>query len=202
LGDLGHDLEFGAFLTPRADTPEAVVALAELCDGLGLELLGIQDHPYQPSFLETWTLLSALSSRTTGIKLVPDVANVVLRPPAVLARAAASLDILSGGRVELGVGAGAFPGPVAAMGGPSLSPGERVDALEEAIAVMRALWAPGPDVRWTAGSTGSTAPGRGRFRRTPSASGSVPTSRACSGSPAGSPTAGCRPSPTPPPRRS
>jgi hypothetical protein len=53
LGDLGHDLEFGAFLTPRADTPEAVVALAELCDGLGLELLGIQDHPYQPSFLET-----------------------------------------------------------------------------------------------------------------------------------------------------
>ena len=78
---------------------------------------------------------------------MPDVANVVLRPPAVLARAAASLDILSGGRVELGVGAGAFPGPVAAMGGPSLSPGERVDALEEAIAVMRALWAPGPDVR-------------------------------------------------------
>ena len=147
MGDLGHDLEFGAFLTPRADTPEAVVALAELCDRLGLELLGIQDHPYQPSFLETWTLLSALSSRTTGIKLVPDVANVVLRPPAVLARAAASLDILSGGRVELGVGAGAFPGPVAAMGGPSLSPGERVDALEEAIAVMRALWAPGPDVR-------------------------------------------------------
>lgn len=66
--------------------------------------------------------------------------NLPLREPAVVARAAASLDLLSGGRVELGLGAGSFWDAIAAMGGPRRSPGESVDALEEAIDVLRALW--------------------------------------------------------------
>ncbi len=143
MGDLGHELWFGAFLTPDAAQADAVIGLAQLADELGLDLLGVQDHPYQPRFLDTWTLLSALAGQTTRIRLVPDVLNLALRPPAVLARAAASLDILSGGRVELGLGAGAFPDGVAAMGGPRRSPQQAVDALGEAIAVLRALWTPG-----------------------------------------------------------
>lgn len=143
MGDLGHELWFGAFVTPDATQHEAVIALAQLADALGLDLLGVQDHPYQPRLLDTWALLAALAGQTTRIRLVPDVLNLALRPPAVLARAAASLDILSGGRVELGLGAGAFPDGVAAMGGPRRSPQRAVAALGEAIAVLRALWTPG-----------------------------------------------------------
>ena len=143
MGDLGHDLWFGYFLSPDAAQAGAVVELARLADDLGLDLLGVQDHPYQPRFLDTWTLLSTLAGQTTRIRLVPDVLTLPLRPPAVLARAAASLDILSGGRVELGLGTGAFPDGIAAMGGPRRTPKEAIDALDEAITVIRALWTPG-----------------------------------------------------------
>ncbi len=146
MADYGHDLLFGCFLTPDAGQAEAVVELARLADRLGLDLLGVQDHPYQPRFLDTWTLLSTLAGQTERIRLVPDVVNLPLRPPAVLARSAASLDILSGGRVELGLGSGAFAKAVGSMGGPQRGAGEAVEALEEAITVIRALWAPGPAV--------------------------------------------------------
>jgi hypothetical protein len=146
MTDYGHDLLFGAFLTPDAGQHEAILALSELSEDLGLDVLAFQDHPYQPNFLDMWTLLSYLGARTRRIRLVPDVANVPLRPPAVLARSAAGLDVLTGGRVELGLGAGYFLDAVASMGGPRLSPAESVDALAEAITVIKHLWAPGPPV--------------------------------------------------------
>ncbi|HUS15507.1 MAG TPA: LLM class flavin-dependent oxidoreductase, partial [Chloroflexia bacterium] len=143
MADLGHELWFGAFLTPSAQQADAVVQVARFADQIGLDLIGIQDHPYQPQFLDTWTLLAALARETERIRLVPDVINLPLRPPAVLAKAAASLDILSGGRVELGLGSGAFFDAVVSMGGPRRRPGEAIDALEEAITILRALWARG-----------------------------------------------------------
>ncbi len=143
MPDYGHDLLFGCFIPPVADQSEAVVTLARIADASGLDLVTIQDHPYQPAFLDTWTLLSNLAARTQRVHLVPNVANLPLRHPAVLAQSAASLDILSDGRVELGLGAGAFWDAIEAMGGPRRTPGEAVTALEEAIAVIRALWTPG-----------------------------------------------------------
>jgi alkanesulfonate monooxygenase SsuD/methylene tetrahydromethanopterin reductase-like flavin-dependent oxidoreductase (luciferase family)/hemerythrin-like domain-containing protein len=140
MTDYGHALEFGAFLTPAAAGHETVSRLAGYADDIGLDLIGVQDHPYQAAFLDTWTLLSYLAARTRRVRLFPDVANLPLRPPAVLARSAASLDILSGGRAELGLGAGAFTDGVAAMGGPRRAAGEGVAALAEAIEVIRALW--------------------------------------------------------------
>jgi hypothetical protein len=71
-----------------------------------------------------------------------NVLNLPLRPPAVVARAAASLDLLSGGRFELGLGAGGFLDAIEAMGGPRRTPGQAVDALSEAIDVIRAIWSP------------------------------------------------------------
>lgn len=142
MPDYGHDLLFGTFVPPAAGAAEGVLKLAELTDRLGLELLGIQDHPYQPAFLDTWTLLSVIAARTERVRVFPDVANLPLRPPAVLAKAAASLDVLSGGRAELGLGSGAFAEGVAALGGPRRSASAGVDALAEAIAVIRSLWRP------------------------------------------------------------
>lgn len=140
MTDYGHDLLFGSFITPGNADPERVVALAQLSERAGLDLATFQDHPYQPSFLDTWTLLSWVAARTETIRLAPNVVNLPLRPPAVLARSVASLDLLSGGRVELGLGAGGFWDAIEAMGGRRLTPGQGVDALREAIGVIRALW--------------------------------------------------------------
>jgi FAD/FMN-containing dehydrogenase len=140
MPDYGHDLTFGTFITPQNERPQEVVALAQLTERAGLDLATFQDHPYQPRFLDTWTLLSWVAAQTETLRVAPNVLNLPLRPPAVLARAAASLDLLSGGRVELGLGAGAFWDGVEAMGGPRLSPGESVDALSQAIDVLRGIW--------------------------------------------------------------
>jgi alkanesulfonate monooxygenase SsuD/methylene tetrahydromethanopterin reductase-like flavin-dependent oxidoreductase (luciferase family) len=136
----GSAVEIGISVVPDAAGAERAIALAREADRAGLDLVGVQDHPYQRRFLDTWTLLSALAPQTRRVRLFPDVANLPLRPPAMLAKAAASLDLLSGGRVELGLGAGAFWDGVAAMGGPRRSPGEAVEALEEAIRVIRLVW--------------------------------------------------------------
>ena len=141
--DYGHDLQFGVFVPPQADAWEAVVATAQTADMLGLDSVSIQDHPYQPAYLDTWTLLTHLAAVTERISLFPNVANLPLRPPAVLARSVATLDILSDGRAELGLGAGAFWDAIEAMGGARRTPKEAVAALEEAIGVIRALWTPG-----------------------------------------------------------
>lgn len=138
--DYGHELAFGTFITPTAQQPQQAVTLAQLTERAGLDLATFQDHPYQPAFLDTWTLLSFAAARTERITLAPNVANLPLRPPAVLARAAASLDLLSDGRFSLGLGAGGFWDPIAAMGGPRRTPGEAVEALEEAIDVIRQTW--------------------------------------------------------------
>jgi alkanesulfonate monooxygenase SsuD/methylene tetrahydromethanopterin reductase-like flavin-dependent oxidoreductase (luciferase family) len=142
MPDYGHQLEFGTFITPRNERPQEVVALAQLTERAGLDLVTFQDHPYQPAFLDTWTLLSWVAARTDRVRVAANVLDLPLRPPAVLARAAASLDLLSGGRFELGLGGGAFWDAIEAMGGPRRSPRGTLDALSEAIDVIRAIWDP------------------------------------------------------------
>lgn len=140
MPDLGRVLEFGVSLPNPASQAAMVVRLAQLAEQHGLDLIGIQDHPYNAELLDTWTLLAHLAAATDVITLFPDVLCLPLRPPAVLARSVASLDLLSGGRIELGVGAGRFLEATAGMGGGPLSRAESVEALEEAIGVIRAVW--------------------------------------------------------------
>jgi alkanesulfonate monooxygenase SsuD/methylene tetrahydromethanopterin reductase-like flavin-dependent oxidoreductase (luciferase family) len=64
--------------------------------------------PYQRRFVDTWALLAMIAATTTRLRVFPDVACLPLRPPAVLAKTAATIGLLSGGRFDLGLGAGAF----------------------------------------------------------------------------------------------
>ena len=133
-------VSFGISAVPNAADLEEVRRAVVRADELGFELAGIQDHPYQVRFLETWSLLADLLARTERIRVFPDVANLALRLPAMIAKQAASLDVLSRGRFELGLGAGAFWEGIAAMGGPVRTPRESVEALEEAISIIRLYW--------------------------------------------------------------
>jgi len=137
--DYGHDLRFGSFVTPAASPPQNPVVLAQVSESAGLDLVTFQDHPYQPAFLDTWTLMSYVAAITERIHIAANVVNVPLRMP-TLPRAAASLDLLSGGRFDLALGAGAFWDAIAAMGGPRRTPGESVTALEEVIDIVRETW--------------------------------------------------------------
>ena len=138
--DYDHPLRFGIFPSPRADSVQQCLQMAKVADEAGLELIGIQDHPYQRRFLDTWALMAFVLAHTDRISVFPDVANLPLRPPRMLAKAAASLDRLSGGRFELGLGAGASWEGIEAMGGRRLSPRQSVDALEQAIVEIRDFW--------------------------------------------------------------
>jgi alkanesulfonate monooxygenase SsuD/methylene tetrahydromethanopterin reductase-like flavin-dependent oxidoreductase (luciferase family) len=135
------------FVVPETEPVGRTVEVARAAERAGVDLVTVQDHPYQWRFDETWTLLSWMAASTERVMLLPNVANLPLRQPAVLAKAAATLDRLSGGRVELGLGAGAFWDAIAAIGGPRRNPGEALAALREAIAVIRAMWSGERSVR-------------------------------------------------------
>jgi alkanesulfonate monooxygenase SsuD/methylene tetrahydromethanopterin reductase-like flavin-dependent oxidoreductase (luciferase family) len=146
MPDYGHDIKFGYFLIPNADFP--LLSIAQEVERLGLDYVAIQDHPYQRRFVDTWMLLSMIAATTSRIGLFPDVANLPLRPPAVMAKAAATIDLLSGGRFELGLGAGGFWDAIEAYGGTKHTPGASLAALAEAIDVIRKLWSGDRNLRF------------------------------------------------------
>jgi alkanesulfonate monooxygenase SsuD/methylene tetrahydromethanopterin reductase-like flavin-dependent oxidoreductase (luciferase family) len=145
--DYGRDVTFGYFLIPNAADP--LLETAREIEARGLDWIGIQDHPYQRRFVDTWSLLGAIAGTTTRVGLFPDVANLPLRPPAMMAKAAASLDVLSEGRFELGLGAGNFWDAIEAYGGPRRTPRDALGALEEAIRVIRMVWSGERNLRFT-----------------------------------------------------
>jgi alkanesulfonate monooxygenase SsuD/methylene tetrahydromethanopterin reductase-like flavin-dependent oxidoreductase (luciferase family) len=133
---------------PEAAAWPQLRELAQVADAAGLDLIGIQDHPYQWRYLDTFALIPTLLADTQRIRVFPDVANLPLRLPGVLGKTAASLDRMSGGRFELGLGGGAFWDAIEAMGGPRRRPGEAVDALAEAIQIIRLMWSGERSVRF------------------------------------------------------
>lgn len=145
MTDYGRPLEFGVSLAPEAERLELILEAARESDR-GLDLIGIQDHPYQRRFLDALTLMTTLAAETSRLRVFPDVVCLPLRHPAMLANEAASIDIMSGGRFELGLGAGAFWDAIEGMGGPRRSPGEALAALAEAVEVIRLLWSGQRDI--------------------------------------------------------
>lgn len=135
-------VRFGVSLIPDVDIA-AVRARAVAAEEGGLDLVGVQDHPYVPTYLDTFVVLGHLLAATRTIRVFPDVANLPLRPPALLAKTAAALDLVSGGRFELALGAGGYWDAITRLGVPRRTSAEANAALREAIAVLRALWADG-----------------------------------------------------------
>lgn len=133
-------LQFGIAIDPAADDLRDPFWRAQLADEQGIELITSMDHPYNRRLMDTWTLLTALAMRTERVRLAGNVFNLPLRPPAMLAKMAATLDLLSGGRFEMGLGAGAMWDGVEAYGGPRRSPGEAYVAFGDALHILRGMW--------------------------------------------------------------
>jgi alkanesulfonate monooxygenase SsuD/methylene tetrahydromethanopterin reductase-like flavin-dependent oxidoreductase (luciferase family) len=140
MTDYGRAIEFGYFPAPLADEYPTLVERVRIADETGLDLIGIQDHPYQRRFLDTFSLIADLAARTNRVRFFPDVANLALRHPSMMAKSASTIERMSGGRFELGLGAGSFWDAIEGMGGPRRSRAEAVESVAEAISVIRLLW--------------------------------------------------------------
>ena len=131
---------FGTNVDPSAADPQEPFRRARIADEHGLDLLTVMDHPYNSRLFDTWTLLTALAAVTERVYVGTNVANIPLRPPAMLAKMAATLDIISHGRLELGLGAGAYWEGIAAYGGPRWTPGEAYAAFKDALHIIHGMW--------------------------------------------------------------
>jgi F420-dependent oxidoreductase-like protein len=122
------------------------VRLARACEDLGFEGLFRSDHylsfyePTERGALDAWATIAALGAVTERIRLGSMVSPVTFRHPAVLAKSVVTADHVSGGRVELGMGAGWFEQEHAAFGFPFPPVRERMDMLAEQIEIVHRLW--------------------------------------------------------------
>ena len=122
------------------------LALAEACEEFGIEALFRSDHYMSFAHADrreahdAWTTIAALASRTTHVRLGTCVSPATFRHPANLAKTVATIDHVSGGRVELGLGAGWFADEFNAFGFPFPGPAERQDILEEAVEIVCRMW--------------------------------------------------------------
>ena len=136
---------FGVSIIPSASGRSDPVAQTRRAEELGFDLVSIWDHPHgeTPSF-ETWTLMTWIAARTTRIRVVSNVLGLPFRLPALTAKMAETLDRLSDGRLILGLGGGGNDEEFAGFGAPVRTPSEKVEALEEGVAMIRGVWAESP----------------------------------------------------------
>ncbi|MFC5826500.1 LLM class flavin-dependent oxidoreductase [Nonomuraea insulae] len=135
---------FGAHST--IDEAPELLRMAQLADDDGLDLFSLSDHPYLGERLDAYATIGFILGHTRHIAGFANVTNLPTRPAPMLARAVTSLSALSGGRVVLGMGAGGLWDRISDMGVARLSPGEAVDAFEEAIVLIKSLSGGGPPV--------------------------------------------------------
>jgi alkanesulfonate monooxygenase SsuD/methylene tetrahydromethanopterin reductase-like flavin-dependent oxidoreductase (luciferase family) len=135
------ELTFGVGVPTSAAPGDDPVGMAQEAERLGFDFVSAGDHPCggDPSY-ETTIMLTWIAARTNRIKVASRVLAAPFRRPAMVAKLAASLDLLSGGRLILGLGSGYSDQEIAALGAPPLSPAEKVDGLAEAIKVIRGAW--------------------------------------------------------------
>ena len=135
------ELLFGVGVPASAAPGADPVALAREAERLGFDFVSLPDHPCGPDpSYEATVLMTWIAAQTSRIKVASCVLAVPFRRQAMLAKLAVSLDLLSGGRLILGLGGGYSDSEITALGSPALSPAEKVNGLAEAIQVIRGSW--------------------------------------------------------------
>lgn len=130
---------FGFGAHSSIDDRPQLLRMAQQADNDGLDIFSLSDHPYIGERLDAYAAIAFILGGTQRISGLANVTNLPTRPAPMLARTVTSLSALSGGRIVVGMGAGGLWDRIAAMGVPRLSPGEAVEAFEEAITVIRKL---------------------------------------------------------------
>jgi alkanesulfonate monooxygenase SsuD/methylene tetrahydromethanopterin reductase-like flavin-dependent oxidoreductase (luciferase family) len=143
-----QEVVFGYGAHSGIDDVPGLLRMAEQADRDGLDLFSLSDHPYIGGRLDAYASVGFVLGRTRHISGFANVTNLPTRPAAMLARTVTSLSALSGGRVVLGMGAGGLWDRISDMGVPRLSPGDAVDAFEEAIVLVKMLSGGGPPVTY------------------------------------------------------
>jgi len=131
---------------PVAEQWDRILAFANLIEDSGYDSIWVYDHFHthpvvaQESTFEAWTLMAALAAVTTRARLGQMCTCALYRPPSLLAKMAANIDVISGGRLDVGIGAGWSKGEFEAYGYRFPNDRERLDMLEEAVQVLVAMW--------------------------------------------------------------
>jgi F420-dependent oxidoreductase-like protein len=149
-------MRFGAFVPQgwrldltgidRTEHWEVMTRVAKHIEGAGFESLWVYDHfhtvpePTQEVTYEAWTLMASLAAVTSTVRLGQMCTCNTYRPPSYLAKVAASIDVISGGRLEMGIGAGWYEHEHDGYGYPFVEPAPRIKMLEEGVEVMKAMW--------------------------------------------------------------
>jgi alkanesulfonate monooxygenase SsuD/methylene tetrahydromethanopterin reductase-like flavin-dependent oxidoreductase (luciferase family) len=141
VAESASSVRFGIANGPREDWT-ALVDFVSQAEALGFDSYWASDHPMLAP--DCWTSLAGLAAITGRIRLGPLVSCVLYRNPAVLARMAADVDLISGGRLVLGLGSGDFAHEFAQLGIPWPATRARQAALEETVRIIRGLWGDGP----------------------------------------------------------
>ena len=130
----------------RSDHWPTMSRVANTIEAAGYESLWVYDHfhtvpvPTQEVTYEAWTLMAALGATTSSVRLGQMCTCNSYRPPAYLAKVAASIDVITNGRLEMGIGAGWYEHEYIGYGYPFPKPSVRIGQLREAVEIMRALW--------------------------------------------------------------
>lgn len=149
-GEMLGKIGFGVFLPFYAFAKEkSVPSLFDViqdvvleCERLGYDSVHLDDHLMfgKKPLLECWTTLSALATATTRIRLGTTVLSALFRNPALLAKMVATLDVISNGRLDLGVGAGIQENEHTAHGLPFPKASVRIERLKETVIILKKMW--------------------------------------------------------------
>jgi len=139
------NVDFGVMLRQQKIEFDQIKDTATLCDELGYHSIWFYDHVLgqggiHMDIYEAWTLMSALSTVTNKTKIGSMVLCNSFRPPALLAKMAATLDVISNGRLEFALGAGWFEAEYNAYGYPFPNTKTRIEQLGEAVKIIRSMW--------------------------------------------------------------